>query len=232
MVGGGLEALNKTRLALKTSAEVSVWARGFDPGFDDLPGGRLTLNRREAGLAHHLDGTNWLDDAAMIFIASDGEDATFAEAAARAKGIPVNVVDKPERCDFFTPAIVDRAPLSIAIASEGAAPVIARRVRAAIEAALPPELGALTALAGSLRGAVADRLPEGPARRKYYEQLTDAADIAAKLAADPDAARQMALDLLDAHCARRRGRDDCLGRRRAGGGRPVDATRPALAAGG
>ena len=63
VVGGGLEALNKTRLALKTSAEVSVWARGFDRGFDDLQlGARLTLNRREAGLASASVGqSNWLD---------------------------------------------------------------------------------------------------------------------------------------------------------------------------
>lgn len=199
VVGGGLEALNKTRLALKTSAEVSVWARAFDAGFDDLPGNRLTLNRREAGLALHLGSSSWLDNAAMIFIATKGEDADFAEAAARAKGIPVNVVDRPERCDFYTPAIVDRAPVSIAIASEGAAPVIARRVRAAIEALLPPELGKLAQLAGSLREDVAARLPDGAARRRFYEKLVEAPEIAAQLADDPETARQSARALLDIH---------------------------------
>ena len=202
VVGGGLEALNKTRLALKTSAEVSVWARSFDRGFDDLPGARLTLNRREAGLAPHLGQSNWLENAAMIFIATDdGEDAAFAEAAARAKGIVVNTVDRPERCDFYTPAIVDRAPLSVAIASEGAAPVIACRVRAAIEALLPPELGPLARLAGGLRGEIAHRLPEGTARRRFYEKLVDSPEIASLCTEDPDAALSAARGLLDMHAS-------------------------------
>ncbi|MBU1176554.1 MAG: uroporphyrinogen-III C-methyltransferase [Alphaproteobacteria bacterium] len=197
VIGGGIEALNKTRLALRTSADIRVWARRFEAGFDELDSGRLTLNRREDGLETHLVGSFWLDDAVLVFVADSGADGRFAEAEARARGIPVNVVDTPERCDFYTPAIVDRAPLSVAIATEGAAPVIARRVRAAIEAVLPPALGELAALAGSLRGAVEKRLPAGPARRRYYERLVDSADIAALLTCDPETARRKALDLID-----------------------------------
>ena len=201
VIGGGAAALAKTRLALKTSAAVGVWARSFDAGFDELESGLLTLNLREQGLEHHLAGTHWLDDVALVFIADDGADAAFAETEARAQGIPVNVVDKPARCDFYTPAIVDRAPISVAIASEGAAPVIARRVRSAIETVLPPELGPLAALAGSLRDEVAVLLPEGAPRRRYYERLAESEDIAARVSADPDAAREAARELLRAAAA-------------------------------
>jgi uroporphyrin-III C-methyltransferase/precorrin-2 dehydrogenase/sirohydrochlorin ferrochelatase len=197
VVGGGLAALNKTRLVLKTSARVEVWARDFDPGFEALPQERLTLNQRVRGLDPLSVGPNWLAGAAVIFIADDGSDGEFAETEARVAGLLVNVVDRPEACDFYTPAIVDRAPISVAIASEGAAPVVARRIRAAIEAVLSPRLGALAALAGSLRTEVAARLPEGAARRHYYERLAESHEVEAALAEGEDAARQAALDLLD-----------------------------------
>lgn len=197
VVGGGLAALNKARLALKTSARVEVWARSFDRGFDDLPYERLGLNQRVDGLNPISVGANWLAGAAVVFVADDGADGEFAATEARVAGILVNVVDQPAACDFYTPAIVDRAPISVAIASEGAAPVIARRIRAAIETVLSPELGALAALAGSLRSEVAARLPEGAPRRRYYERLADSPEIAAALVDGVDLARQAALDLLD-----------------------------------
>jgi uroporphyrin-III C-methyltransferase/precorrin-2 dehydrogenase/sirohydrochlorin ferrochelatase len=92
-------------------------------------------------------------------------------AAARAAGIPVNVVDRPELCSFIMPAIVDRAPLTIAVASGGAAPVLARLVRARIEAALPPALGRLAALAAEFRDELRRRLPDLAVRRRVLERF-------------------------------------------------------------
>ena len=69
---------------------------------------------------------------------------------ARAAGIPVNAVDRPELCDFFTPALVNRAPLAVAIGTEGAGPVLAQIVRAKIDRLLSPSLGPLAVLANSL----------------------------------------------------------------------------------
>ena len=67
---------------------------------------------------------------------SDGDAARFA-AAARAAGVPANVIDKPAFCDFSFGAIVNRSPLVIAISTDGAAPVFAQAVRAKLEAAIP-----------------------------------------------------------------------------------------------
>ena len=80
------------------------------------------------------------------------------KAEARARGIPVNVVDVPDECDFYTPSIIDRAPLTVAVSTEGDAPVLARLVRAQIEALLSPDLGRVARLAGSLRERVAGTL--------------------------------------------------------------------------
>lgn len=131
VVGGGDEAFNKARLLARTSADLVVIGREF---LRPLPEIAATFVER-ALVAGDLDG------AVLVFVADDGDDGQLARQVARAKHIPLNVVDRPAECDFYTPAIVDRAPLTVAISSEGDAPVLARLVRARIEALLPPGLG-------------------------------------------------------------------------------------------
>jgi uroporphyrin-III C-methyltransferase/precorrin-2 dehydrogenase/sirohydrochlorin ferrochelatase len=160
IVGDGEEALNKARLALKTTASVVIISRVISS--KDLPNAGLEfVTSYESAV---LDGT------ALVFIAGHDGLAARVTADARARGIPVNVVDVPDECDFFTPSIIDRAPLTVAVATEGDAPVLARLVRARIEALLPPELGRVARLAGSLRERVASVLGKAQARR-FYEDL-------------------------------------------------------------
>jgi uroporphyrin-III C-methyltransferase/precorrin-2 dehydrogenase/sirohydrochlorin ferrochelatase len=165
IVGGGEEALNKARLATKTTALVVIISRTIEADFSILP--VTVLNRAFE--------TSDLDGAALCFVADHGPDGEAAKVAARARGVPLNVVDVPEECDFYTPSIVDRAPLTVAISTEGDAPVLARLVRAKIEALLSPNLGAVARLAGSLRDKVAGRLGKVAARR-FYEDLVAAPD--------------------------------------------------------
>lgn len=193
IVGGGVEALNKARLAVKTCAEVVVVAPIVEADFSDLLG-QLTLNQRVFKPAD-LDGT------ALVFVADHGPEGETAQAAARKAGIPVNVVDVPDRCDFFTPAIIDRAPISIAISSEGAAPVLSRLVRARVEAVLSPNLGALAKLAGDLRDKVTGLLPEGGTRRRFYEKLVSDPEVEAALDLGISDAWRVATGLLEDHAA-------------------------------
>lgn len=167
VVGGGVEALNKARLAARTAAEIVVVAAAPTADFSQLP----------ATLAVRPFRADDLDGAALVFVADDGADGKAAIAAARARRIPLNVVDAPDQCDFYTPSIVDRAPITIAIGSEGEAPVLARLVRARIEAMLGPQLGALARLAGTMRERVASVLPHGAAHRRYYEALLASAEV-------------------------------------------------------
>src|SRR5688500_4551113 len=163
IVGGGEEALNKARLATKTTASVVIVSPHVEADFSTLP---VTVLAR-AFAPGDLEG------AALCFVADHGPDGEAAKAAARARGVPLNVVDVPDECDFFTPSIVDRAPVTVAISSEGDAPVLARLVRAKIEAALSPDLGAVARLAGSLRDRVAALLTK-PQARRFYEALVTA----------------------------------------------------------
>ncbi len=105
-----------------------------------------------------------------------GADAPIEELlalskAAQAAGIPVNVVDRPALCSFIMPAIVDRDPITIAVSSGGTAPVLARLLRAKIEALIPPAYGRLAAMADSFKDEIRRRLPEMALRRRVLERL-------------------------------------------------------------
>jgi uroporphyrin-III C-methyltransferase/precorrin-2 dehydrogenase/sirohydrochlorin ferrochelatase len=161
IVGGNDEALNKVRLVSKTTASVEIYSRHIEADFSAF----AVLVHERALRAEDIAG------AALVFVAEEGADAELAKVEARRLNIPLNVVDVPAECDFYTPSIVDRAPLTVAISTEGDAPVLARLVRAQIEAMLSPGLGKITSLAGGLRHKVESLIHDGAARRRFYEDL-------------------------------------------------------------
>lgn len=112
----------------------------------------------------HLDGCELVvsatDDAAV--------NAAVAEAA-RARNLPVNVVDDPDKCSFIVPAVIDREPMTIAVSSSGTSPVLARWVRSRIESLIPDAIGRIAAFFGRKRTAVQNRLPEIGQRRRFWE---------------------------------------------------------------
>src|SRR5690242_4252698 len=173
IIGGGDEALAKARLAVKTTASVVIVAPEITADFGALG----VVVRVRAFEPADLDG------AALLFVAETGASAEAAKAEARRRGIPVNVVDTPDECDFYVPSIVDRAPLTVAVSTEGDAPVLARLVRAKIEAMLSPEVGRLARLAGSLRERVAATLGKVEARRFYEDLVTGTGEPEALLEA-------------------------------------------------
>ncbi len=160
--GGGETAVAKLRLLLKTSAHVEVFCNAPVPTIEDwAANGRLALHRRR------LENGDVV--GASLFYAAD-EDALEADRTAtiaRAERVIVNVVDNLEASDFITPAIVDRAPVTVAIGTEGTAPVLARAIKATLEEQLPQSLG-LLARVGKLFRTQAARLPQGLPQRKFW----------------------------------------------------------------
>ncbi|MBS7809730.1 siroheme synthase CysG [Roseococcus pinisoli] len=112
-----------------------------------------------------------LDGCALAVAAgAPEEDLRALQVACLRRGIPVNVVDRPELCSFITPAIVTRDEITIGISTGGAAPVLARLIRQKVEATLPPLIGRVAALGRRFQQLVRERLPSLPARRAFMER--------------------------------------------------------------
>jgi uroporphyrin-III C-methyltransferase/precorrin-2 dehydrogenase/sirohydrochlorin ferrochelatase len=185
IVGDGDEALAKARLMAQSSAKLRVIAPEPTAALLALVtenNGFLLTERYRADL---------LDDAVLVFAATGdaNEDARIV-ADARAKNIPANAVDRPELCDFFTPALINRAPVAIAIGTEGAGPVLAQIIRARIDRILPPALGRLAELAASWRDRVENAVPRGSARRSFWKSFFEGTPARAVANSDIDAANR------------------------------------------
>lgn len=164
VVGAGAMAENKLRLFRAAPCEL-VW-RPLEEG---------ATARRELGReVRIIPGTDIPYDAfsgfRLVFIAvADKARAADLAAAAKAAGALVNVVDNRPLCDFYTPAIVDRGTVTVAISTGGAAPVLARDLRSKIESVIPSGIGVLAATADGLRSTVRRVLPDVETRRRFWE---------------------------------------------------------------
>ena len=99
-------------------------------------------------------------------------DAAKAESMAirlRCAGMLVNVVDKPDLCDFTTPSVLDRRPLLIAVGTGGASAGLAKHVRLRLEAILPGRLGELATKLSNVRARLRRKLPDGADRRRAID---------------------------------------------------------------
>lgn len=190
IAGGGDEAAAKVRLLSETSAALVVVAAELSPA------ARAAVGKAGAEwIARPFQAAD-LAGAALAFAASGEEaDDRAVVDAARAAGVPVNAVDRPEICDFYVGALVNRAPVAVAITSTGTGPVLARHIRAKIEAMLPAETGALARIAESLRGRIASVFSEGVDRRRYWERFFSGR-VADTLRRDGEAAARCAADSL------------------------------------
>lgn len=107
-------------------------------------------------------------------------DLQALSAAAQARGIPVNIVDRPELSSYLTPSTIERGELQIAVSTGGAAPILARLIRQKIEALIPPAWENLVALARRLQAETRAALPDTATRRRRLEAIFagPAADLA------------------------------------------------------
>jgi uroporphyrin-III C-methyltransferase/precorrin-2 dehydrogenase/sirohydrochlorin ferrochelatase len=176
VVVGGCEAgVAKARLASKTCATVQWFAPDHRPDAADIPVGVAAPEPRSP-TAEEFAG------AALVFIGLEDETEAKALAdAARAAGAKlVNVVDRPHLSDFQTPALIDRDEVVVGVATGGSAPILARDVRARVEAVLPPGLSVLARLSREIRDTVKAAVPEVQTRRRFWEKALRgrAADLA------------------------------------------------------
>jgi len=187
VVGGGEVAARKCALLLRAGARVTVLAPELSAAFDD--------DLAAARIAHRAAGFRDQDlDGIALAIAATGDQAVnrAVAAAARARRIPVNVVDQPALCSFILPSIIERAPLIVAVSSGGASPVLARLLRARLETLIPAGYGRLASLAGEFRDRVKARFK--PSERRRFWERTLQGPIAELVFSGRDAEAHIALE--------------------------------------
>ncbi|HUL83503.1 MAG TPA: bifunctional precorrin-2 dehydrogenase/sirohydrochlorin ferrochelatase, partial [Gammaproteobacteria bacterium] len=146
VVGGGSVAERRALLLIDAGAKVHLVAPELSETLAELAAdGRITHHAR-------VYGRDKLEDYWLVVAATDdrAQNARIAADASAARRL-CNVVDDPALCSFVMPAIVDRAPVTIAIGSSGLSPVLTRWVKGLLETLLPERLGTLASLAGRWR---------------------------------------------------------------------------------
>jgi uroporphyrin-III C-methyltransferase/precorrin-2 dehydrogenase/sirohydrochlorin ferrochelatase len=191
VVGGGEVALRKVALLERSGASVFLVAPEVLPELRQRAAdGLMNLAIREF-VPDDLEG------ARLVIVATSRRAVNrWIASLSEARGIPVNVVDDREASRFIVPAIIDRDPVLVAISTGGASPVLARRLRERLEAAIPKQIGSLAIWLRALRHAARRRLRGTDERRRFFETVVDGAAAQRFIAGDTHGAQVIAQQLL------------------------------------
>ena len=194
--GGGEAAVAKLRLLMKTEAKIVTFAA---KACDEI---KTWAAQDRLQLVPRALNSGDVTGAVLFYAANENaeEDARAANIA-KAEGALVNIVDNLAESQFITPAIVDRDPVTVAIGTEGAAPVLARAIKADIEAQLPTSLGILARIGKAFRDR-ASALPYGRRRRDFWSDFYFRAGPRAFAKSGPEALKTALSDLLDMHMSK------------------------------
>ncbi len=172
IAGGGEEAAWKAELIAAAGANLRIAAGRPCAALKALaraePERAILLRRRWR--AEDFDG-------AVLAVGAFDDEAEAEEFAssARARGVPVNTVDKPQTCGFQFGAVVNRGPVVVSVSTGGAAPALGQSIRSRIESLLPESLAGWAEAAGRLRAVIAARIPDRLARAAFWRRFADAA---------------------------------------------------------
>ncbi|WP_180079591.1 siroheme synthase CysG [Acinetobacter sp. YH12058] len=167
IVGGGHIAYRKAVLLAKAGAKVDVLAPEIDVNL-------LQLVQQSQGqyVQDVFSSSTALRHYRLVIAATDNNlvnQQVFA--ACEAENVLVNSVDDPPHCRFMVPAIIDRSPLVISVASNGTSPVLSRQIRTQLESSIPHGMGKLAEFSGQWRAAVKQKIVNPEERRIFWEEL-------------------------------------------------------------
>ncbi|MGR9115239.1 MAG: siroheme synthase CysG [Gammaproteobacteria bacterium] len=164
VVGAGEIAARKIELLSRAGAQITVIAQNIGAPVRQMEQSFGLFVRQKTFEASDLSGF-----ALVVSATDDVETNELVARTATNQKIPVNVVDNPRLCSFIFPAIIDRSPLLVAVSSGGAAPVLARLLRAKIETLIPSSYGRLAKLAEKFRQLVKQQITHSSQRRIFWE---------------------------------------------------------------
>ncbi|MGZ8946065.1 MAG: siroheme synthase CysG [Methylococcaceae bacterium] len=166
VVGAGEIAARKIELLARAGAKITVIANKISHHVSSLEGPcKLTL------LQKPFTPTDLRGFRLVVSATDNKETNQLIAKTAEEQNILVNVVDNPDLCSFIFPAIIDRSPVIAAVSSGGAAPVLARLLRAKIETTIPPAYGQLAQLAEKYRNDVKKHIKKPAQRRIFWENI-------------------------------------------------------------
>jgi len=189
VVGAGAVAARKIEALLKAGSQVTVIApEASNQVVEWVTQQRITWKNQRFS-AGDVNG------CCLVIAATNDRSVNAAvSAAARARHIPVNVVDDPELSSFIFPAVVDRDPVIVAISSGGRSPVLSRTLRNRLETELPDALGALADFIGAQRTHIKQAM-QGRSVRRLWERFVEGAGAEAVMSGNEPQAKAV-LDTL------------------------------------
>jgi len=189
VVGGGEVAHRKASVLADAGATVKVVAPGLSDAFASMSGIEHVAEHFQPA---HLDGI-------MLVIAATNESTVNQHVSqqARARNIPVNVVDNPDLCTFIMPSILDRSPLMVAFSSGGASPMLTRMLRGKLETLIPQGYGRLAVFSARFRDTIKARVANPLKRRIFWENVLEGVVAEKVLAGDETSAEAMLFSLLE-----------------------------------
>jgi precorrin-2 dehydrogenase/sirohydrochlorin ferrochelatase len=201
VVGGGEVAQRKVESLLEASAERVVV---ISPRLTKKLKALVQANR----IAHRPRGyqPGDLEDALLVIAATDDPDVNrqvWQEAQERR--LLVNVVDDPDRCNFFAPSVVRSGDLTISICTGGQDPALSARLRQELEPRFGPEYAAFLEIAGTLRDRVGREL-SGQHRSRFWYALADSPMLTLLKEGKRQEAERLANDMLAAYVSKTKGR--------------------------
>ncbi len=173
VIGGSDAAAWKAELLAAAGAFVDVFATA--PSEQMLKLGGLLASDQFRIRRRVWTPASFTNAAIIVADATSDDEACEIRHAANAAGVPVNVIDRPEHCEFQFGSIVNRSPVVVGISTDGAAPILGQAIRRRIEALMPFFLSGWAALAKKMRAIVNERLEPGRQRRVFWERFSQTA---------------------------------------------------------
>lgn len=167
IVGGGHIAYRKAVLLQKAGAVISVVA-------PEIEASLLEIVQATAGQYVQAPFNSEIPLRSYRLVIAATNDARVNRQVfedCEAENVLVNSVDDPPHCRFMVPAIIDRSPLIISVASNGTSPVLSRQIRTQLEATIPHGMGKLAEFSGKWRSAVKAKITNPDERRIFWEDL-------------------------------------------------------------
>ena len=194
VVGGGAAAEAKLRTLIKTEANISVISPEIGDEIVRWENKGLLATERREFTPSDLTGVR------LVYAATEDDEVNAKIAdLARTQGLLVNAADQKEACDFITPALVDRSPVTVSIGTEGTSPSLARAIKTDLEARLPSGLGKLSLIINGLRAKVKSKVSNLASRQLFWAEIFDGKDLTNQIRVSGEALTQRVDDKLAGH---------------------------------